>query len=87
MQRYFGHKEGEIRCVHGKGYPFGLSGNKISLSARIFQVADASDAMTTNRPYRKKISLGEARKEIKRRSGTQFDPGVVEVFLSVPVKV
>ena len=71
----------------GKGYPFGLSDGKIPLSARIFAVADALDAMTTNRPYRRKISFEEAKDEIKRCSGTQFDPKVVEVFLSIPLKV
>jgi len=66
----------------GKGYPMGLSG---PLSARIFAVVDAFDAMTTHRPYRKKMSMEAARKEIKKAAGTQFDPKVVEAFLSIPV--
>ena len=69
----------------GKGYPFGLSGEKIPLSARIFSVVDAFDAMTTDRPYRKKMSIEDATKEIKRCAGSQFDPEVVRAFLGVPL--
>lgn len=68
----------------GKGYPMGLAGDKIPLSARIFAVVDAFDAMTTNRPYRRKISIEDARAEIKKFAGKQFDPKVVEAFLSIP---
>ena len=69
----------------GKGYPFGLSGEKIPLSARIFSVVDAFDAMTTDRPYRKKMSIEDAIKEIRRCAGSQFDPEVVRAFLGVPL--
>jgi len=68
----------------GTGYPRGLKGEEIPLGARIFAVADALDAMISDRPYRKALSVAHARGEIKRCSGTQFDPAVVEVFLALP---
>jgi len=68
----------------GTGYPRGLRGEQIPLGARIFAVADALDAMISDRPYRKALPLSHAQDEIQRCSGTQFDPKVVEVFLSMP---
>jgi putative nucleotidyltransferase with HDIG domain len=68
----------------GKGYPYSLSGEQIPLEARIFSLADTVDAITSDRPYRKGRSFKEARVEIERHSGTQFDPELVEVFLSIP---
>ena len=68
----------------GNGYPNGLSGREIPIGARIFAVADALDAITSDRPYRKARGFAEAREEILRCSGTQFDPAVVEVFLKIP---
>lgn len=68
----------------GSGYPNRLSGERIPMGARIFAVADTFDAMTSDRPYRKALSYEEARDEIKRCSGTQFDPQVVEAFLKIP---
>lgn len=68
----------------GSGYPNGLSGNDIPIGARIFAIADTLDAITSDRPYRKARSFDVAREEILRCSGTQFDPGVVEVFLKMP---
>ncbi len=68
----------------GTGYPRGLSGEAIPLGARIFAVADALDAMISDRPYRRALSLEHAREEIRRCAGTQFDPKVVEVFFAVP---
>jgi putative nucleotidyltransferase with HDIG domain len=68
----------------GTGYPRGLRGEQIPLGARIFAVADALDAMISDRPYRKALSISHAREEIQRCSGTQFDPAVVAVFLSMP---
>ena len=68
----------------GGGYPRGLRGEEIPLGARIFAVADTLDAMISDRPYRKAQSVEDAQKEIRLCSGTQFDPKVVEVFLSMP---
>jgi putative nucleotidyltransferase with HDIG domain len=68
----------------GTGYPRNLKGEKIPLGARIFRVADALDAMISDQPYRRALPLSHAREEIRRCSGTQFDPKVVEVFLSIP---
>jgi putative nucleotidyltransferase with HDIG domain len=68
----------------GTGYPNGLKGEEIPLGARIFAVADTLDAMTSDRPYRKALSFEEAKAEIMRCSGTQFDPRVVDAFLSLP---
>lgn len=67
----------------GTGYPGGLKGDNIPLGARILAVADSYDAMTTDRPYRKAMSEKVAMDELKRCSGTQFDPKVVEAFLRV----
>jgi putative nucleotidyltransferase with HDIG domain len=68
----------------GNGYPSRLRGSEIPVGARIFAVADAMDAITSDRPYRKARSFDEARQEILRCSGSQFDPNVVEVFLKIP---
>jgi response regulator RpfG family c-di-GMP phosphodiesterase len=71
----------------GTGYPQGLVGDEIPLGARIFSVADTLDAMTSDRPYRKALPFSAARQEITRFAGTQFDPEVVHVFLSIPEQV
>ncbi len=68
----------------GNGYPSRLRGNEIPIGARIFAVADAMDAITSDRPYRKARSFEMAHEEILRCSGTQFDPNVVDVFLKIP---
>jgi putative nucleotidyltransferase with HDIG domain len=68
----------------GSGYPRKLKGDEIPLGARIFAVADTLDAITSDRPYRKATTFAAARLEIKRCSGTQFDPKVVNVYLSLP---
>jgi HD-GYP domain-containing protein (c-di-GMP phosphodiesterase class II) len=65
----------------GKGYPAGLKGSEIPLGARILAVADSFEAMMSDRPYRKALSLAEALKEMKVNSGTQFDPEIVEAFI------
>jgi HD-GYP domain-containing protein (c-di-GMP phosphodiesterase class II) len=67
----------------GGGYPHGLSGNGILLSARIFAVADTLDAITSNRPYRRASSFPSARETIRVLSGSQFDPQIVAVFLGI----
>lgn len=66
----------------GKGYPQGLIGKNIPLSARIFAVVDVWDALTSNRPYRFAWSEGQALEYISRESGRHFDPEVVTAFLS-----
>ncbi len=68
----------------GTGYPRGLKGDQIPLGARIFTIADSLDAMISDRPYRKALPMAHAREEIRRCSGTQFDPKVVEVFATIP---
>ena len=68
----------------GSGYPRKLKGEQIPMGARIFAVADTLDAMTSDRPYRKAATFAAARNEIKRCGGTQFDPKVVAVYLSLP---
>ncbi|WP_152544782.1 tetratricopeptide repeat protein [Deinococcus phoenicis] len=78
----------EIACAHherwgGGGYPAGLSGEAIPLTARIVAVADVFDALTHNRPYKVAWSVGEALRELQQLSGTFFDPEVVEAALQV----
>jgi response regulator RpfG family c-di-GMP phosphodiesterase len=68
----------------GTGYPHGMLGEDISVGARIFAVVDAFDAIISDRVYRKGRSYREAVSEIKKCSGTQFDPIVVEAFESIP---
>lgn len=68
----------------GSGYPRRLRGEEIPLGARIFAVADTLDAMISDRPYRKALPISDARTEIQRCAGSQFDPKVVGVFLSLP---
>ncbi len=67
----------------GYGYPDGLAGEEIPFMSRIILIADAYDAMTSDRPYRKALSHEEAVKEIMKHNGTQFDPKVVDAFLRV----
>lgn len=76
----FAHQE----HFDGSGYPNQLRGAEIPVGARIFAIADALDAITSDRPYRRARTFDVAREEILRCSGTQFDPAVVEVFLKVP---
>jgi HD-GYP domain-containing protein (c-di-GMP phosphodiesterase class II) len=64
----------------GKGYPDGLAGEEIPLGARIIGVADAFDAMTSDRPYRRGMAIKDALDELNRQSGKQFDPQIVEAF-------
>ncbi|QVK21020.1 diguanylate cyclase [Mycoplasmatota bacterium] len=66
----------------GNGYPRGINGEKIPLLARILSIADAYDAMTSERPYRNKLSKEEAVSELKNNSGSQFDPNLVEIFIN-----
>jgi putative nucleotidyltransferase with HDIG domain len=71
----------------GTGYPQRLSKNQIPIGSRIFAVADTLDAMTSDRPYRRALPFSAAREEIIRESSRQFDPEVINVFLSIPEKV
>ncbi len=85
----FLHEAAEIVLTHqesydGSGYPRGLKGEEIPLGSRIFAIADTLDAMISDRPYRKALPITAAREEIRKNAGTQFDPRVVEVFLSQP---
>jgi len=67
----------------GTGYPDGLKGDDIPLAARVFAVADALDAPTTDRPYRRGTRFSRAREEIRNHSGTQFDPDVIHAFETI----
>ena len=83
----FLQRAGEIVLHHherfdGGGYPRGLVGEEIPLGARIFAVVDAYDAITSDRSYRRAGSHASGVREIKRNSGTQFDPRVVDAFLT-----
>jgi response regulator RpfG family c-di-GMP phosphodiesterase len=69
----------------GSGYPVGLRGRDIPLFARIFAVSDAFDAMIVDRPYRKALSFDEVSREIRRCSGSHFDPEVSKTFLKIPI--
>jgi HD-GYP domain-containing protein (c-di-GMP phosphodiesterase class II) len=64
----------------GHGYPFGLRGSDIPLGARIVAIADAYDAMTHDRPYKRAITHEAAIAELRRHAGTQFDPQLVNLF-------
>src|SRR5262249_38516315 len=76
-----------VRSCHerwdGAGYPDGKAGEEIPLEARIILVCDAFHAMTTDRPYRKRLSCAEACRRLSEGAGTQFDPAVVDVFLGL----
>lgn len=78
-QIVFTHQE----YFDGSGYPRGLAGEEIPLGSRIFAIADTMDAIMSDRPYRRGRPYSAARAEIIKESGKQFDPRVVEVFLSI----
>ncbi len=69
----------------GTGYPFGISGDQISLGARIVAVADSFEVMTAVRSYKSAMSPRDARRELTRCAGTQFDPAIVRAFLNISV--
>jgi len=80
---------GDILRAHhesydGTGYPNRKAGEEIPAVARVLAVADAFDAMTSPRPYRSALSIDEAREQIRRLSGQQFDPAAAEAFLALP---
>lgn len=80
-----------IRCHHewynGAGYPAGLAGDAIPLSARVFSVVDAFDAMTTDRPYRSALPIAVALERLAGGAGEQFDPDVVKVFTALAYRL
>jgi putative nucleotidyltransferase with HDIG domain len=73
------------RC-DGGGYPRRLTATQIPLGGKIFGIVDTVDAMTSDRPYRRALSFDEARKEIQRGSGTQYDSQVAEAFLGIAIE-
>lgn len=75
----YSHQE----CYDGSGYPRGLIGSDIPIGARIFAVVDTFDCITNDRPYRKAQPFASAREEIVRCCSSQFDPKVVEAYLSI----
>jgi ribonuclease P protein subunit RPR2 len=85
---FLGAARDVIRSHHerwdGSGYPDGLAGEQIPISARVFAVADTLDALTTRRPYREASSLADARAIIEAGRGTHFDPEVVAAFRALP---
>ena len=85
---FLGEAKAVVRHHHerwdGTGYPDGLVGEEIPLAARVFAVADTLDALTTDRPYRPAAGWEEARVEIHRFSGRQFDPTVVAAYDAIP---
>jgi HD-GYP domain-containing protein (c-di-GMP phosphodiesterase class II) len=85
---FLGEAKAVVRHHHerwdGAGYPDRLAGDDIPLAARVFAIADTLDALTTDRPYRPGRGLSVARDIIAGEAGTQFDPTVVDAFLSVP---
>jgi hypothetical protein len=86
ISKFRGFIQDSVRHHHerwdGQGYPSGLSGKSIPLAARIILVSDTIDAMTTDRPYRKRLGLEVVTAELQKCRGTQFDPELVEVTIS-----
>lgn len=90
MLKHIRFLEPALEIVHchqerwdGSGYPRGLKGEEIPLGARIFAAVDTFDAMTSDRPYRAALTIQDARDEILRFSGIQFDPAVAKAFLAI----
>jgi putative nucleotidyltransferase with HDIG domain len=85
----FGEYLGAVGLHHenhdGSGYPKGLRGEAIPVDARIVHVADAYDAMTSNRPYRQRMPEEKVRRILRECSGTQFDPAAVAAFFASPI--
>ena len=86
ISKFRGFIQDSVRYHHerwdGKGYPTGLAGDGIPIGARIILVSDTIDAMTTDRPYRKRLPPETVLLELQRHMGTQFDPAVVDMVLS-----
>ena len=75
---WLGHEQ-----YDGGGYPDGLRGEDIPMASRIIAIADAYDAMNSDRPYRQALPLEVCMKEISARAGTQFDPQIAELFVQI----
>jgi HD-GYP domain-containing protein (c-di-GMP phosphodiesterase class II) len=91
ISKFRGFIQDSVRHHHerwdGQGYPAGLSGKVIPLGSRIILISDTVDAMTTDRPYRKRLPLDVVIAELQKCKGTQFDPQLVEVAIgSVAVR-
>jgi response regulator RpfG family c-di-GMP phosphodiesterase len=71
----------------GTGYPDGLAGEQIPLGSRIIAISDSYDSMTSDRPYRKPLSNGDAKNELVKNAGKQFDPNLVSIFLDVLIEM
>ena len=86
ISKFRGFIQESVRHHHerwdGKGYPQGLPGSRIPIGARVILVSDTIDAMTTDRPYRKRLSLDQVIAELQRCKGSQFDPSIVEIAVS-----
>ena len=86
ISKFRGFIQDSVRHHHerwdGQGYPGGISGKSIPLASRIILISDTIDAMTTDRPYRKRLSLDVVIAELQKCKGTQFDPDLVEVTVS-----
>lgn len=83
----FAHIAAEIlyhhECWDGSGYPEGLTGKEIPLLSRILAIVDSYDVMVSGRPYKEAMTEAEAREELKRCAGSQFDPELIDLFLEV----
>jgi HD domain-containing protein/MASE9 protein len=86
ISKFHGFIQESVRHHHerwdGQGYPYGLADKNIPFGARIILVSDTVDAMTTDRPYRKRLSLEVVMDELQKCRGTQFDPGIIDVVIS-----
>ena len=86
ISKFRGFIQDSVRHHHerwdGQGYPDGLSGKGIPLASRIILISDTIDAMTTDRPYRKRLGLDVVIAELQKCKGTQFDPDLVDVAVS-----
>ena len=78
QERFDGRRDGDF-----PGYPNGLRGEEIPVGARIIAVVDAFDAMTSDRPYRRAMTVAEATRVLREERGGQFDPRVVDAFLAI----
>src|SRR3989449_5081375 len=88
IAEFRGRVQTDIRNHHenydGTGYPDGLAGEEIPVGARIVMIADTLDAMTTDRPYRKALTLSRTLEELRKHSGRQFDPKLVDLVCHSP---